>query len=249
MVWLNRIFGDTSPLFSASFFGKALAGLIAVFVVLFAALPGEPGQEGPNRPKALLNATSAAETLARWLQPTTAAAATRTRQRVRNTRAQPQATDSASETPYEQSARVLAPLTPFIQIWPQAHSVKSDAPEALTQLPSQDFMGVAEKDDRLASPSQSDVEVVQADELSELDRAAAPIQPSATEARAQAVAFADTDGRALRDQAEAASPVSRIAALAESIEAIPHAPWFNSVLFVFGGAVIAFAAARVFMRA
>ena len=253
MVWLNRIFGDTSALFSASFFIRNFARIVAVFVVLFAALPATPENDAANWSdpgNTLVNALSAADTLARWMQPSTAAAATRKRQRANSTRAQEKKTEVASESPAEQSLPVLAPLTPFIQIWPQAHSVKSDAPEAMTQLPSHDFMPVAEKADRLGSLSGSDEEIVQADELSELDRAAAPLQPAGADARAQAVAFAKTDGRAApQDHGDTAMPVNRFAAFAESVEAIPQAPWFNSVLFVLGGAVIAFAAARVFMRA
>lgn len=252
MVWLDRKFGDTSPLFSASFVSRQFVRIIVVFVALFAAFSAKPENGGPDQLHGLLNATSAAETLARWLQPSTAAAATRKRQRAASTRAQANKTAVASETSPEPSAPVLAPLTPFIQIWPQAHAVKSDASEAMTQLRAQDFMHVAEKGDRLIPLSGSEEEdVVQADELSELDRAAAPLQqPEAAEARAQAVAFTDTDGRAApRDNGDTTMPVNRFAAFAESLKAIPQAPWFDSLLFVFGGAIAAFIAARVFMRA
>ena len=254
MVWLNRIFGDSSPLFSASFVSKNFARIVTVFMVLFAALPAKPESDGPNQPNpdnVLLNATGAAETLGRWMQPSTAAAATRHRQRARSSRREAKKTDVASETSPEQSAPVLAPLTPYIQIWPQAHTVKSDASEAMTQLSSQDFMRVGEKGDRLIPLSGNEEEVVQADELSELDRAAAPLQqqPDAAEARAQAVAFENTDGRAARDNGETTTPVNRFVAFADSMKAIPQAPWFDSVLFVIGGAIAAFVAARVFMRA
>jgi hypothetical protein len=251
MFWLDRIFGDTSPLFSASFFSRHFARIIVVFVALFGAFSAKPDNGGPNQLNVLLNATSAAETLARWLQPNTAAAATRKRQRAKSTQTQANKTEVASETSPEPSAPVLAPLTPYIQIWPQAHTVKSDASEAMTQLPSQDFMRVAEKGDRLISLSGSEEEIVEADELSELDRAAAPLQqPEVAEARAQAVAFADTDGRAApRDNGDTIVPVNRFTAFADSVKAIPQAPWFDSVLFVFGGAIAAFIAARVFMRA
>ena len=253
MFWLGKIFGDSSPLFSASFVSKNFARIVTVFMVLFAALPAKPESDGPNQPNpdnVLLNATGAAETLGRWMQPSTAAAATRHRQRVRSARGQAKKTEVASETSPEPSAPVLAPLTPFIQIWPQAHTVTSDASEAMTQLSSQDFMRVGEKGDRLISLSGSEDEIVQADELSELDRAAAPLQqPEAAEARAQAVAFVNTDGRAAPDNGETTTPVNRFVAFADSMKAIPQAPWFDSVLFVIGGAIAAFAAARVFMRA
>ena len=86
--------------------------------------------------------------------------------------------------------------------------------------------------------------------MSELDRAAAPLQqPEAAEARAQTVAFVNTDGRAMRDNGETAMPVNRFTAFADSVKTIPQAPWFDSVLFVIGGAIAAFAAARGFMRA
>jgi hypothetical protein len=253
MFWLDRTFGDSSPLLNASFFSRNFARIVTAFVVLFAALPAKLESDGPNQSNPdhiLLNAPDAAETLARWMQPSTAAAATRHRKRARSGRGQAEKADVASKTSPEQPAPVLAPLTPYIQIWPQAHTVTSDAPEAMTQLSSQDFMGTAEKGDRLTSLSGSEDEVVQADELSELDRAAAPLQqPKATEARAQTVAFADTDGRAMRDNGETAMPVNRFTAFADSVKMIPQAPWFDSVLFVIGGAIAAFAAARVFMRA
>jgi hypothetical protein len=119
MVWLDRIFGDTSPLFSASFVSRHFVRIIVVFVALFAAFSAKPENGGPDQFHGLLNATSAAETLARWMQPSTAAAATRKRQRAASTRAQENKTEVASETSPEPSASVLAPLTPFIQIWPQ----------------------------------------------------------------------------------------------------------------------------------
>ena len=256
MVWLNRIFGDTSPLFSASFFIRHFARIVTVFVVLFAALPATPENDAANRPdpgNVLLNALSAAETFARWLQPSTAAAATRQRQRAKSTRAKAKKSEAASERPPEQPARVLAPLTPFIQIWPQAHSIKNDVSEKTTQWSSLDFMRVSGKADRLALPSDGDEESVQADELSDLDRAAAPLRSAEAEARAQAVTVANTastDGRAAPQvHGDTTLPANRFAAFADSVKSIPQTPWFDSVLFVIAGSIAAFAAARVFMRA
>ncbi|WP_147413444.1 hypothetical protein [Pseudorhodoplanes sinuspersici] len=240
-------------MFIASFFRRNIARIVAVFAVLFAALPGTPGSNAPTQPSPdnlIVNAPSAAETFARWLQPSAAAAATRKRQRTKSTRVQETKTEDASETSPEQSSQVLAPLTPFIQIWPQAHTARSEVPEAMTQLPSHDFMRVAGKADRLLPTSGREEEIVEADELSELDRAAAPLQPAEGQARAQAVAFAGTDGRATRrDNGDSTTPANRFAAFADSVKALPQAPWFDSILFVIGGAVAAFAAARVFMRA
>ena len=254
-VWLNT-FGDRFSLFSASFFIRNFARIVTVFVVLFAALPMEPKSDGPDplNPDHLVTVPDAADILARWVQPSTAAAAPRNRKRARNARAQDKKADVASETSPEQPAPVLAPLTPYIQIWPQAHAaIKNDAP-AMTQMPAQNLMHVAEKSDRLDAPSSVDVaNVIQADELSELDRAAAPaleLQPDGlVEPRAQPVALATTDGRAARDTGNSAVPANRFSAFAESVKAIPQAPWFDSVLIVMAGVITAFFAARFFMRA
>ncbi len=274
MSWLNSISGDRFSLFSASFFVRHFAFAGVVFAALFAALPAQFGTGGSKQfppDSDLGRASSATETLAHWLQPSTAAAAPRHRQRARNARTQTRKTDIASETAPEQSTPALAPLTPYIQIWPQAHPVKSDAPEAMAQLSSQNFahqdftrldfvredvmrqdgMHVAGKGDRLAAVSSNDEDIVQADELSELDRAAPPlIHPDGLiEARAQPVALTATDGRAAPDAGETTGPVSRFLAFAESVKAIPQAPWFDSVLIVMAGVISAFAAARFFMRA
>lgn len=245
MSWLNQLrlntFGDNSSLFSASFFSKNFARIVAVFIVLFAALPAKTEIEGPNEPSpdnVLVNVPSAAETFARWMQPSTAAAATRYRHRARGERAQAKKVDVVSE----QSTATLAPLTPYIQIWPQAHSAKNDAPPEMAQVTTHDFMRVAEKADRLVPTSSSDEDdVVHANELSEIDLAATP--PT------QAVAFAATDGHAQPDASEAIAPANRFAAFADSVRAIPQAPWFESVLFVIAGVIAAFIGARVFMRA
>lgn len=245
MSWLSNTFGDRFSLFSVSFVVRNSARIAVVFAALFAALPAKPQSDAANHP-------SAAETLVRWIQPSVAEAAPR-RQRVRGTRAQAKKSDVASETSAEQSAPMLAPLTPYIQIWPLAHTVKSDAPEAMAHLPSNDFMPVAGKGDRLTVLAANEENVVDADELSELDRAAAPsleIHPDGlVEPRAQPVAFTTTDGRAAHDISDTAVPVNRFSAFAESVKAIPQAPWFDSVMIVMAGVLTAFFAARFFMRA
>lgn len=252
MSWLNSLFGDRFSLFSASFFVRNLARTATVFLVFFTA----PESNGPSRPVHVLrDGASAVETLARWMQPNIAAAAPQKRRRARNTRAQAKTSDVASETSPEQATPVMAPLTPYIQIWPQAHSVKSDTPEEMTQLPSYGFMSVAEKSDRLIPPSVGDEEIVQADELSDIDRAAAPLielQPDGlVKPRAQPVAMTATDGRAAaRDTSgDTAVPTNRFSTFAESVKTIPQAPWFDSIMIVLGGAFAAFVGARIFMRA
>lgn len=253
MFWLST-FGDRFSLFNTSFFIRNFARIATVFVALFAA--PVPQNEGPNRlspDDVLMNAPSATETLALWMQPSTAAAAPRQRKRARATRAQEKKTDVASETSPEQAGPVLAPLTPYIQIWPQAHAVKNDAPEAMTQLSSHDFMRVTQKSDRLGASSTGEEEVVQADELSELDRAIAPglqLHPDGLpEVGAQPAALVTTDGRSALDSGDTPASANRFSAFAESVKAIPQAPWFDSILIVLGGAFAAFVAARIFMRA
>ncbi len=82
-------------------------------------------------------------------------------------------------------------------------------------------MRVGEKGDRLISLSGNEEEVV--DELSELDRAAAPLQqqPDASGARAQAVAFENTDGRAARDNGETTTLVNRFRGICRQHESDP----------------------------
>ena len=259
MSWLSGIqhyfIGGRFPLFDVSFLVRNFARISTVFVALFAALPAmhDSGKSSePDNVFAIIS--SAANALARQIEPSEAVAAPRQGERARNTRRKEKQADIATETPSEQLAPGLAPLTPYIQIWPLAHAaITSDAP-AMTQMPTQELMQVADKSDRLNASPADDTNVIQADEMSELDRAATSrieIQPDGlTESRAQRVAFATTtDGRAMHDNADLEATLNRFSTFVESVKAIPHAPGFESILIVVAGVVAAFTASRIFMRA
>lgn len=184
--------------------------------------------------------------IAQWLQPSAAEAAPRQRRRSRKARAANHTSQAAAETS-EQPARLLAPLTPFVQIWPHADPVVG----AKQSAPAQDAAAI--EPTGIVSPMQSEhggeinaTDIVQADELSELDRAAASSTPRPPVTKSDRLRA--TDGSASAESADHHQTASA-PAFYESVTAIIHAPWLNSVLFVMAGSLGAFIAARIFMRA
>jgi hypothetical protein len=184
--------------------------------------------------------------LAQWLQPSAAEAAPRHRRRSRKARAAIKTSQAAAETS-EQPARLLAPLTPFIQIWPHADPVAG----ANQPAPVEDAAVIAPTG--IVPPMQSEVSsdadtigIVQADELSELDRAASSSAPRPPVTKSDRLR--STDGSATAESTDH-QQIASTPAFYESVTAIVHAPWLNSVLIVMACSLGAFIAARIFMRA
>lgn len=224
----------------ASFFSRNFIRIVTAFVVLFAALPAKTGPDGlseSGRDYGLLDLRGGAESIARWMQPSTAAAAPRSTKRQRSRARSTKAQEKKPEAVSEQSASIVQPLTPFIQIWPHAQRVAGEP--NITSETSDEIAPVAVKGSRLDAAPESEATIVHPDEVSEIDLAATP--------PAQSFALASTDGRGLLDAGERS--VNRFSAFVEQVKALPQAPWFDSVLLVMGGVIAAFFAARMFVKA
>lgn len=253
---------------SNRFLGRNSARLIVAAAIIFVVLPNETkirAATSDNSVGVTTAPTNPFEAFRRMLQPTAAASPepqasslqvvqaqsatpqkrSRKRSRKARTPAKTEERVGKDDSASEQAAPVIQPLTPFVQVWPHVETGANENTQSAASNSTGAIAPVGIKSDRLVSEAtdieRSDSALVEADEENDLDRAAHP--------SAQPVTLASTDGAAPSDNNEKAAPHNRFSAFAESVKALPEAPWFESVLMVLAGVIAAFVAARIFVRA